>query len=304
MPVSRTSSKGEFRNSPIQINEYESSVIDEITLERLRQSRIIAQQLETIGKLHRALAKFTDRDTRRISFGNESYTANEPSIMEDELLHHTADVGCQTDITMSHDIDLSGRTRVEWISSPHEFSVLESSSRVMSFDDGVVPRRKVAYTTTHSSATTTPSSTGVSLPRQALSEGDSPLAGLDIEMMYGSFLPNSGAPPTVHEEVDPLSPRTIARYRMESFDEPNDIFKLSDLTGNWWTGFSLVHLDEPTNWSSCLRGRYGLRGIEVRMKGSGVGMSGLPGGLELDGEFENNQLRWTNGQVWTKEGSR
>ncbi len=68
----------------MHINDFENIVIDELTQERLRQSRVIAQQTDTIGKLHRALSQFTDRDYRRFT-PVDSVNVSETFLVDDVL---------------------------------------------------------------------------------------------------------------------------------------------------------------------------------------------------------------------------
>lgn len=93
-------------SSRVPINDFESSVIDEITQDRLRQSRVIAQQMETIGKLHRALSQFSDRDYRRTSFsGHDTFNMTD-SFVSDDVLPVTHDQEVQTDLTIPESVNL------------------------------------------------------------------------------------------------------------------------------------------------------------------------------------------------------
>lgn len=317
----------------MHINDFENIVIDELTQERLRQSRVIAQQTDTIGKLHRALSQFTDRDYRRFT-PVDSVNVSE-TFLVDDVLSGARDDEVQTDLIMPGFSDIAALfeehkklqthakateialqaerakarrvmqacarvVRTGSISSPalakwisfglDEFSQLDRS-RIMSYDDGN------SGLPVHSSIRS-PSSARV---HGSLSEGHSPIAGLDLDMVYGNFHPNDYSR-TELEETFAMSPRDLV--------DPNpllvDRFEMSPppdkelLVGHWWTGFSLVHL---SNSNEVIKGTYGLHGIQLDLEPTGEVHATMGSGLKMDGVFDfgAKKIKWTNGQLWTKE---
>ena len=301
------------RNGLINITEFENRVIDELNEERLRQSRIIARQHDTIGKLNRALEQLSERDSRRSSFfhssssfrlpptspppdtgfndasvqtditiGDEIYNADEMRRMlgvisaenrklvsqnrvVDHALHQEREktkrilaVCTKISCTSPTDSDRGGLTSptlAKWISLGLDDFTYSIRSRVGTADDAFLQlpspfgsqhhrRSCVSHGSPYSPS---PASTPYESPKKALSEGDSPHAGVDLDIMYGSFEPFSSMP----KEAVALTPRAS--------DVSGDIKFLKNIAGTYL-------LENPDSVKTVILRLGPHRGIPLRCK--------------------------------------
>ena len=260
------------RKAPITTYYCDSPIVEELQQERLQQSRIIARQLDTIGKLKRALDMvMLDRSGRRGSWS--------PPVLNipDVLLHHDVeyiDVGVQTDSSStrsrSQDADydqvrralgllaeenlrlardrheseealmaqkartnriltvctrissspghagISSPALAKWVSMGLEEVEFPIRDRTETFDDACLHRPA----RDNGGSTTTRS-------RSALSEGDAPVDGLDLDMIYGSSFEVTDFN-SHHPDAFPLTPKASHK------DE------IGQLAGSYWTGEEMI----------------------------------------------------------------
>jgi hypothetical protein len=403
--------------------EFENHVIHDLQEERLRQSRIIARQLDTIGRLNRALDQMRDRSFRRPF--SDSIIINSPS--SNSPFHE--DASTQTDglwlptpsdtsavrvaLIRVNQVNEEYRERNECLEMELDTErgrirrILTVCDRLMAatvpmsasslarwiilgLEGFTSPSRE--RTNTYSgfcrddaSIQSTPLPMYRSPPleirdRDALSEGESPVDGFDLDIIFGSFEPNSmmargSTPlsPRAAEAGDPVLLRALAgtywtgaqtallRFSpgtpLEGLwgDQPvtvtgSDncvmvIFKSTNrsvegvyfpetrtlrwlsgqvwsrveddvpLPGDWWTGFTVIHLFPARDLSGTAVGSWGLREVELRLvsnyeNGSAVVEANLGGGLTMHGSLQHKYpdtpgsrsvIKWFNGQLWEQQ---
>ena len=265
------------RKGRVNTCDLDSPVIEELQQERLRQSRIIARQLDTIGKLKRALdLVMGERSSRRGSLSLPMLALPDLNIPDIEF----SDVGLQTEPsqnrTRSQDADydqikralgylaeenlrlshqrnateeallaekekakriltvctrissspggnsgISSPALAKWVSLGLEDTVFPSRDRTETFDDGFF----------HKSAPGAVAESSTTRSRSALSEGDTPVAGLDLDMVYGNAFDHSGAS-NFHPDAFPMTPK--ASFRKHEVQR--------SLCGTYWNGQSSVSL--------------------------------------------------------------
>jgi len=468
------------RSGPVPTTEFECEIIEELNQERLRQSRIIARQHDTIGKLNRALEQLMHRDSRRLSFTSSAANKSPTHSLSPIPDLGFCDAGVQTDVTIGDDISnpedlkrilgmvtaenrkllamnrsvdrelykererakriiavctristsdvsppgLTSPTLAKWISLGLEDSKYTGRGRVGSADDLDLdlPSERRNRRRHRSSSY---SSTNDSPKRAFLSEGNSPIKGVDLDMMYGSFepvtdmpneavaltpkatdsfdarfltnhvagtylvnsrtaviirlgpnrtiplvgsIPSEGHPPASSNSftVTGTTTRLIATLSQTNFriygiyregkifwDNPPDCSRLPFGSsnwqkchfipaGDWWTGFTMIHLQKNEDMSGTSRGRWGLRTAELRLVeclgddqdspysewiielvlgsptapvgGSAVTMQGVlsPKYIKRRGSMSGGDLtssralsviHWGNGQFWEQQGS-
>ena len=260
-------------------------MIDELNQERLRQSRIIARQLDTIGRLNRALEQLMHRDSRRLSFSYISASKSPSHSISPMPDLGFEDVGVQTDITIDDEISnpdelkrilgmvtaenrklvaqnrsvdkelflekerakrilavctristsaspggdgsggLPSPTLAKWISLGLDDATYTGRGRVGSADDLCLDLPSQRHFRRNRSNSY--SSTADSPQRVILSEGNSPIKGVDLDMMYGSFEPVTDMP----QEAVALTPRAA-----DSFDST---FLSKKVAGQYLTPLAL-----------------------------------------------------------------
>jgi hypothetical protein len=269
------------RKEPIATADIDSPIIEELQQERLRQSRIIARQLDTIGKLKRALDMIVmDRSGRRGSWIAPSISI--PDVIIPAEIEYS-DFSLQTDppvpakasdadndqvrkalgylaeenlklsklqrdseevlkaerektkriltvcsrISSSPDSGISSPALAKWVSLGLEESVFPARPRTETIDDSIVCRTaKFPLQQNDQTGSSTTRS------RSALSEGDSPVAGLDLDMIYGTNYEGNSHHP---QDAVPLTPRV-------SQSEDTMKILISNLAGSYWTGDEVMSL--------------------------------------------------------------
>ena len=326
--------------APIAVTDFESRVIEDLNLERFQQSKTIAQQLDTIGKLKAALGQMVDRTTRRrslpqgpaygvpISPSDEEPTTvcvQTDAVSNGDLstvaeLHQriclvnaenrrlqvharTADSALKSErakarriieacarIASPHGpVGLSSPALAKWVSMGLEDTIFTTRTRTETFDDSALPRvRRLPLLQL--------GSLRMARSRDALSEGDSPVAGLDLDMVYGSFEAVGVLTPS---DAVAMTPRSSSDYLRSS-----DPIRLTRLAGTYWTGSTTGVLRFDRENPLCLTGLWESgtdQFVELVSKGEGVVMRFLKTGDTLDGLIEGENLVWaTGGLVWEK----
>lgn len=244
------------RNGWIPTIDFESDLVDELQQERLRQSRIIANQLDVIGKLRHALEMMMSDRSSRVS--NASTSIGERHIRHErrdscsqtacdeadselvkkalsylyvenrELLHRhkESEQALRSEREKSKRIlkvcsrmssgkgcSISSPALAKWVSLGLEELEVPHRNRTETFDDSVLPR----FWGCEEGSSTTRS-------RSAFSEGNSPRAGFDLDMVYGI---NVGTPSVLPDYALPMTPRAGG----------GDLVTL--LEGVYWTGESV-----------------------------------------------------------------
>ena len=378
MESSNTDGRGQAirssRTGPINITEFENRVIDELNQERLRQSRIIARQHDTIGKLNRALEQLTERDSRRASFFHSTSSFRLPPTSPSPDIGF-ADAGVQTDITIDDEIynaedmrrmmnvisaenrkllsqnrevdqalhhekektkrilavctkiscssptdsdrgGLTSPTLAKWISLGLDDFSYSLRSRVGTADDAAMlhlptpfhrtdPHRRscVSHGSPYSSSPNTPFPDDS--PKKALSEGDSPHGGVDLDMMYGSFEPPSSMP----KEAVALTPRAA---------DHGDIKFLRCVAGTYIVGDYSTSSPDPSSFKTVIIRLGPHRGIPLRCKlfdtHEDVTITGTSAqvvatitstGEKVHGQFSSSEITWNESsvfypRVWTR----
>jgi hypothetical protein len=349
------------RSGPINVTDFENRIIDELNQERLRQSRIIARQHETIGKLNRALEQWTERDSRRGSFfhssssfklppispppdlgfidasaqtditiGDEIYNAEEMRRMMgvisaenrkllsqnrevDQALYHEREktkrmlavctkISC-TSPTESERGGLTSPILAKWISLGLDDFSYSIRSRVGTVDEAYLRLPSpMGYSNirrscmSHGSPFGSPSHTPDSSPKKALSEGDSPNEGVDLDIMYGSFEPSTMMP----KEAVALTPRAA---------DSGDIKFLRSVAGT----FVMGQLDPstPSSLKTVILRLGPHRGIPLRCKlpdtCEDVTITGScdqliatisSTGEKISGDFSTSKITWNESSVF------
>ena len=364
------------RSGPINITEFENRVIDELNQERLRQSRIIARQHDTIGKLNRALEQLTERDSRRASFFHSTSSFRLPPTSPSPDIGF-ADAVVQTDITIDDEIynaddirrmmnvisaenrklvsqnrevdqalyqerektkrilavctkiscgsptdsdrgGLTSPTLAKWISLGSDDFTYSIRSRVGTADDAILQlptpfhktnrhrRSCVSHGSPYSSSPCTPFPD--ESPKKALSEGDSPHAGVDLDIMYGSFEPSSSMP----KEAVALTPRA---------SDHGDIKFLRSVAGTYIVGDDPSSSSDTPSIKTVIIRLGAHRGIPLRCKlvetHEDVTITGASGqvvatisstGEKIYGQFSSPKITWNESsvfypRVWTRVSS-
>lgn len=254
--------------------DFESKVIQELQEERLRQSRIIANQMDTIGKLRHALDQMmVDRSSRRTSISHSPSLpfVSVPDSSGGSMVECTS---CESPGRRnSHSVDLEsvhkaisaldtnrfyGGTPREGLQRPHRIQPVPESGlsspalakwasmgfdeggytnrpRTETFDDVNICFSRMPLSVLNGSMTTR--------SRSALSEGDSPVAGLDLDMVYGSAFETANAA-CLPKNAFPLTPKAM--------NQPAII--LSEVAGAYWTGSEVICLGTSRNYPDTLFG--------------------------------------------------
>ena len=321
-----TGIKAACAKAPISTVDTDSVLVEELQQERLRQSRIIARQLDTIGKLKRALdmvmiekssrrssvtggpvripdvnipadidlvdagqladsnpvrtrAEDVDYDQVRRALGylaeenirlsRERQDSEEALRAEREKAKRILTV-C-TRITSSPDSGISSPALAKWVSLGLEESIFPPRPRTETIDDSVVCR-SLRFPEGPGGSSTTRS-------RSALSEGDSPVAGLDLDMIYGSsFEPHSHAHP---DDAVPLTPKAS--------NQSNRCNHAYALGGAYWTGSEVIFLQSVNE--ATLEGQ----NVSITMNSSFPFFQSQDGS---SGQVIGSRLKWDSGEQW------
>lgn len=333
-----TTNKLPFHKPPITTYDPESPLVEELQHERLRQSRIIARQLDTIGKLKRALdLVMLERSGRRGSLTPR--TLSIPDLIIPPDVDFT-DIGLQTDTvsnrSRSQDADydqvkralgylaeenlrltrdrqeseqallvekakakriLTVCTRIssspgqsgisppalaKWVSMGLEDASFPVRERTETFDDGQYRRsaRNSMVPMDHLGSTTTRS-------RSALSEGDSPVDGLDLDMIYGSSFDVPGFL-DVHPDAVPLTPKASNKDT------------ISELCGFYWTGDEMFFFRPAGGELRCDESDTVIRFVDSFILGRFT--SGLAENLagRIISMSPTITLEWSDDMTWTR----
>ena len=327
------------RKAPIQTLEFESQIIEELQQERLRQSRIIARQLDTIGKLKQALDQLiSERSSRRSSvchsqvqplgffppetdqcdaetqtYGSATATSDHEDDIDEirtaltrvnaenqrlQSRTNIADYALRaekaktqrilnvcTRISSAPESGISSPALAKWVALGLEDGVFSDRQRTETFDDTAALRLAWLPAKSLDSSLFTRS-------RSALSEGDSPVAGLDLDMIYGSF----DAPSSVPRDAVPMTPK--------AGDENSDPDFLRQAAGSYWTGSHVAVLRVNPSKTYMLIGDWS--------DGQPIAVAGHPpraltavfqsNGRRIDGSIDKNRrsIRWESGDIWER----
>lgn len=326
MDILSTGIKGACIKAPISTIDTDSALVEELQQERLRQSRIIARQLDTIGKLKRALDMvMIEKSSRRSSVAGGPVRVPDINIPPDieladagqladanTMRTRTEDVDYDqvrralgylaeenirlsrerqdseealkaerekakriltvcTRITSSPDSGISSPALAKWVSLGLEESVFPPRPRTETIDDSVVCR-SLRFPEGPGGSSTTRS-------RSALSEGDSPVAGLDLDMIYGSsFEAHSHAHP---DDAVPLTPKASG--------QSNRRYYAHTLGGAYWTGNEVVFLQAVNE--STLEGL----SVSITLNASFPVFQSREGS---SGRVLGSSLKWESGEQW------
>ena len=261
------------RGGWISTIDFESKIVEELQQERLAQSRIIAQQLDAIGRLKHALEMMMgERSSRKscmmMGFIEQAekrnfvdacvQTALEGPEDEDirralgyllsenmqlSLRHREAEAALRDErqksrrvltvclrVASSNYCKISSTALAKWVSLGLDDGKFATRHRTETFDDIFLPRRNL-------------NESSLSRARSAYSEGDSPRAGLDLDMVYGINFESASVVPL---NSVPLSPREAERDAD------------CDLEGIYWTGVSVgIMRMTPEGYLECSKLRGG-----------------------------------------------
>ena len=254
-----------FRRSGwVSTIDFESKLVEELQQERLRQSRIIANQLDVIGKLRHALERMMcDRSSRMSTiqlfsmekrpsvFRQDAYVQTSYSGPDEEAIKNAlsflyaenqelyirqkeSEDALRTErektkrvlrvcsrISTARSSAISSPAFAKWVSLGLEEATVSTRNRTESFDDSLLLKLPRLYG--EDSCTTR--------SRSAFSEGDSPKAGFDLDMVYGMNFETPSA--LVPHDAVPMTPRA------GSVMSPLDADEVCRLEGLYWTGDSV-----------------------------------------------------------------
>ena len=334
----------------VAVTEFESAIIQELNQERLNQSRTIAKQLDTIGKLKEALGQMTERTFHRpyqistciipeptsispTGLCSTAVQSNTHVLLENENRRLVAELALANS-ALSRERAKSSRiaTVFSRLASPLADNVLSSPdiakwvvmgledsnffsnrARTGTFDDSFVPSiRRPGSCVSDITFTSR---------RRALSEGNTPVAGLDLDMMYGSF--GGEGPDVCGLSMSPrhsirmqnaadvcgfsLSPRHSIRMqndskywdgevvRLDNLPGSEQVFPDESLVGTWWTGFGWLELEL---FSDSVGGRWGHHFIHVYSTAGFRIIAHITGEVYMVGTRGENRIVWGNGQRW------
>jgi hypothetical protein len=310
------------RKAMISTIDFESKVIHELQEERLRQSRIIANQMDTIGKLRHALDQMmVDRSSRTTSISHSPmlpflsvpyssggsmvwstscespgrrnrHSVDSESVRKaiSALETNRFDNGTPREgLQMPHGIQavpesgLSLPALAKWVSMGFDEGGYSNRPRTETFDDVNIGISRMPLSVLNGSNTTR--------SRSALSEGDSPVAGLDLDMVYGSAFETATAA-CLPKNAFPLTPKAT--------NQPAII--LSEVAGAYWTGTEVICLGTLRNYPETLFGETcaGDKCVSVRVSGkslvANLAMQGIP--RNVDGIFSGDSICWVTGEKW------
>lgn len=329
-----TESRAVSRKNMISTTDIDSPVVDELQKERLRQSRVIARQLDTIGKLKRALDMIiADRSSRRSSVaylppipdvdvppeidfcdiglqtensgrrGTDldpddvryalSYLNTENQKLQEK--HGAAEAALRTErekakriltvctrISSAPDSGISSPALAKWVSLGLEEAGYPPRQRTETFDDSILNQVcRFPVRIDRASASTR--------SRSALSEGDSPVAGLDLDMVYGSSCELMQILP---DGAMPMTPRANNSFSSR-------FSWVTEVSGPYWSGSAVVVVT-PSSKNSVVCIAHNQRVTISGAHAFALSATFEPSGMRDCLRFFDQRLHWSSGESWER----